>query len=104
DDEYDVALLKVDLPDETTVPYLDLQSTDYPAVAAQVMVLGYPVTGLDQYVMQVASGSVKSIVEGEFDGREVWMDLSTTFGNSGGPVVDRNGDVVAILTGSRQAA
>lgn len=104
DDAYDVALLKVDLPEGQTVPYLDLLSADYPAVAAQIMTLGYPVTGLDTYVMQVATGAVKSIVEGEQDGREVWMDLSTTFGNSGGPIVDRNGDVVAILTGARQVA
>ena len=100
----DVALLKVDLPEGVAVPYLDLISGDYPAVAAQIMTLGYPVTGLDTYVMQVATGSVKSIVEGEQDGREVWMDLSTTFGNSGGPIVDRNGDVIAILTGARQVA
>ncbi len=104
DEEADVALLKVDLPEGTEVPYLDLLSADYPAVAAQVMTLGYPATGLDSYVMQVATGSVKSIVEGEQDGREVWMDLSTTFGNSGGPIVDRNGDVIAILTGARHVA
>jgi len=30
------------------------------------------------------------------------MDLNTTHGNSGGPIVDRNGRVVAILTAGRQ--
>ncbi len=100
--ETDVALLKVELPDEMTVPYLDIKP-EYPPQAADVLVLGYPRTNLDDYVMQVDPGTVKSIVEGHFDGREIWMDLSTTHGNSGGPIIDRNGDLVAILTGASVA-
>ena len=99
DDKADVALLKVDLPEGTTVPYLDLLSADYPPVAAQAMVLGYPATsmfGTGTMAMQVDSGSVKSNnPDHEY---EVWLDLSTTHGNSGGPIVDRNGDVIGILS------
>jgi S1-C subfamily serine protease len=101
DDEWDVALLKVDLPEGETVPYLDILPDDFPPEASDVMVLGYPATGqrgLDRS-MQVASGSVKSINEG--DEHEVWFDLSTTRGNSGGPIVNRLGQVVGILTAGR---
>jgi tetratricopeptide (TPR) repeat protein len=99
DDKADVALLKVDLPEGVTVPYLDLLPGDFPPVAAQAMVLGYPATsmvGMGTMAMQVDSGSVKSNnPDHEY---EVWLDLSTTHGNSGGPIVDRNGDVIGILS------
>jgi S1-C subfamily serine protease len=99
DTSADVALLKVDLPEGATVPYLDLLPGDYPPVAAQAMVLGYPATSMfDQgtMAMQVDTGNVKSNnPDHEY---EVWFDLSTTHGNSGGPIVDRNGDVIGILS------
>ena len=63
------------------------------------MVLGYPATGTNTMAMQVDIGTVKSNNPG--DAYEVWFDLSTTHGNSGGPIVDRNGDVVAILSAGR---
>ena len=101
DDEHDVALLKVDLPDGETVPFIRLQPAEFPNPASEVMVLGYPATGLslDKASMQVDTGTVKSNNEG--DEYEVWFDLSTTHGNSGGPIVDRNGDLVAILSAGK---
>ena len=102
DDEHDVALLKVDLPeDRDEVPYLDLFAGDFPGAAAEALGLGYPATGktIERASMQVSRGAVQSINEG--DEHEVWLDLNTTRGNSGGPVVDRNGDVIGIVTAGR---
>ena len=99
DDEHDVALLKVELPEGETVPFLRLSPDDEPPLASQVMVLGYPTTGgfdLVNQIMQVATGTVKSINPNTE--HEVWFDLSTTSGNSGGPIVDKHGNVIALLT------
>jgi len=87
--------IKVDQP----VPFLKL-ADDNPKQASKLLVLGYPSTGSSRHTLQVSEGAVKSINEG--DEHEVWMDLNTTHGNSGGPIVDRNGRVVAILTAGRQ--
>ena len=99
DDEHDVALLKVELPEGVTVPFLKLSPDDAPPLASQVVVLGYPTTGgfdLVNQIMQVDTGTVKSI--NPDTEHEVWFDLSTTSGNSGGPIVDKHGNVVALLT------
>jgi S1-C subfamily serine protease len=97
DDKFDIALMKVQLDEKT--PFLKI-SDHNPNPAAQVLVLGYPATGEENEVMQVAPGTVKSINPG--DDHEVWFDLSTTHGNSGGPIVDKDGHVIGILTGGRK--
>jgi len=97
DDAADVALMKIKV--DQPVPFLKL-ADDNPKQASKLLVLGYPSTGSSRHTLQVSEGAVKSINEG--DEHEVWMDLNTTHGNSGGPIVDRNGRVVAILTAGRQ--
>ncbi|HRK32153.1 MAG TPA: trypsin-like peptidase domain-containing protein [Tepidisphaeraceae bacterium] len=97
DDDADVALMKIKT--DSPVPFLKL-ADDNPKQASRLLVLGYPTTGTSKSNLQVSEGSVKSINDG--DEHEVWMDLNTTHGNSGGPIVDRNSRVVAILTAGRQ--
>lgn len=97
DDVADIALMKVKV--DKPVPFLKLADAN-PKQASKLLVLGYPTTGSEKHNLQVSEGSVKSINDG--DEHEVWMDLNTTHGNSGGPIVDRNGRVVAILTAGRQ--
>jgi hypothetical protein len=63
-------------------------------------VLGYPATGDEEPTLQISEGQVKSLHPGSE--HEVWFDLNTTHGNSGGPIVDRNGRVIGILSGGRQ--
>src|SRR5262249_2227364 len=60
------------------------------------LVLGYPATFEEEMSLQISEGQVKSLHPG--DEHEVWFDLNTTHGNSGGPIVDRSCHVIGILT------
>lgn len=95
DDQADIALMKVNV--KTPVPFLKI-AEDNPKQAAKALVLGYPNTGSSP-TLQISEGTVKSINAG--DEHEVWLDLNTTHGNSGGPIVDRNCRMIAILTAGR---
>ena len=97
-DNADVALMKVDAP--SPVSFLKLADTN-PNQGADAMVLGYPATGFDEMIMQISVGKVKSV--NTTDKWHVWYDLNTTHGNSGGPVIDKYGRVISILTAGRQA-
>ncbi len=100
DDNADIALLKVKM--ESDLPYLKIAS-DNPRQASKALVLGFPTTSMygdEEMTLQISEGTVKSLHPGEY--LEVWYDLNTTFGNSGGPIVDKNCRVVSILQGGRQ--
>jgi S1-C subfamily serine protease len=96
DEEADIALMRVKV--DEPVPFLRL-ADDNPNQASKALVLGYPATGSTSHSLQISEGQVKSVNPG--DEHEVWFDLNTTHGNSGGPIVDRNCRVVGILTAGR---
>jgi S1-C subfamily serine protease len=98
DDKADIALMKIKT-DKSPVPFLQV-ADDNPKQAAKALVLGYPVTGEEEPTLQISEGQVKSLHPGAE--HEVWFDLNTTHGNSGGPIVDRTGRVIGILSGGRQ--
>jgi len=85
DDKADIALMKIKT-DKGSVPFLQV-ADDNPKQAAKALVLGYPVTGEEEPTLQISEGQVKSLHPGAE--HEVWFDLNTTHGNSGGPIVDR---------------
>ncbi|MCG8572162.1 MAG: trypsin-like peptidase domain-containing protein [Spirochaetes bacterium] len=60
-----------------------------------IMVVGYPLTG----AFKVTQGTLQAFQEDE-DNEQKYLDLSTQLapGNSGGPVFDKNGNVVGIAT------
>lgn len=95
-DQADIALMKVKT--DVSLPYLKIAQGN-PRQGAKALVLGYPFTGVAAKSLEVSEGQVKSIHEGEE--HEIWLDLNTTHGNSGGPVVDKNRRVIAILTAGR---
>lgn len=95
-DKADIAVLKV--KSDKPLPFLKI-AEDNPEQGSEALVLGYPATGSEP-TLQVSKGTVKSINDNEE--HHVWFDLNTTHGNSGGPIVDRDGRVIGILTGGRQ--
>ncbi|MFT3787166.1 MAG: serine protease [Tepidisphaeraceae bacterium] len=94
-DDIDIALMKIEFPEKRKVSYLKI-ADDNPPPAGKVLVLGYPATADNSHSLQVVDGTVKSIHPDE--PFHVWFDLSTTHGNSGGPIVDSEERVVGILT------
>ncbi len=97
DDDADISLMKVKV--NKPVEYLHIADSN-PNQAAKALVLGYPATGETNISMQISEGSVKSIhPDGDYN---IWFDLNTTHGNSGGPIVDRNCHVIGILTAGWQ--
>jgi S1-C subfamily serine protease len=93
DDKADIAVMRV--KSEKPTSFLKI-AEDNPEQGAEAMVLGYPATGSDNPSLQVSKGTVKSVHNDEE--YHVWFDLNTTHGNSGGPIVDRDGRVIGILT------
>jgi S1-C subfamily serine protease len=101
DTVYDVALLKVKA--DKPLAYLKLASTDRPNPGAQCLVLGYPVASLLDFHMQVTSGEISSVTDKPSDNYQVTLTANTTHGNSGGPIVDRSGNVVGVLSAGATA-
>jgi S1-C subfamily serine protease len=117
----DLAVVRIELR-ERPIPVLALDLTGRGAVPGQpVVLLGYP-TGLDallakadgSVVRQILSASVTHAVTeslgkaglirptatqghiGDVTGTDVVFDAPTTQGGSGGPVLNRNGEVIAV--------
>lgn len=93
DDKADIAVMKIKTEKPTT--FLKI-AQDNPEQGAEAMVLGYPASFSDDHLLQISKGTVKSVNSNEE--YNVWFDLNTTHGNSGGPIVDRDGHVIGILT------
>jgi S1-C subfamily serine protease len=122
-DSVDLALARVDLKGRK-VPVLPLDRSGRGAVAGRpVVVLGYP-AGLEAVLAKAESALVSEIVDasgtnaqriadglaarglirpsatqghiGDVTKTDIVFDAQTTHGGSGGPVLDRNGQVIAI--------
>jgi len=92
DKERDLALIKIDVSD---VPYLEFGDMSTIDLGEQVLILGYP---LDKKKASITSGFVSSI---EYDGGTnitfVQTDSAVNMGNSGGPLLNLQGDVIGVV-------
>jgi S1-C subfamily serine protease len=94
DTEFDIALMKIKT--DKPLAYLKIASADLPNPGSKCMVLGYPVGHVLNYVMQVTSGEITSTaLDDEY---QVTLTANTTRGNSGGPIVDRDCNVIGVLS------
>lgn len=122
-DSADLAVVRLDLA-KRTVPVLPLDRTGKGAVAGQpVVVLGYP-AGLEALLAKADSGVVQQILSdsgmsservtealgrrglirpsstqghiGDVTKTDIVFDAPTTQGGSGGPVLNKNGEVIAV--------
>lgn len=99
DPDNDVAILKIDSPDRIPVPLADYE----PPVGEGVVALGFPEAG----PYHASPGKVTMVLNARGESiygkatslqKHIVLDIQVRPGNSGGPVVDRDGAVVGIVT------
>jgi S1-C subfamily serine protease len=92
DKTLDLALLKAELNPKTFINF----SNDEAKKLNKVYVAGYPLgKGLSDD-LKISSGIVSSIKGFEDNSNEIQIDAPINPGNSGGPIINENGDLIAI--------
>jgi len=89
--ESDVALLKIYA---RGYPYLDVE-TSAPKLGEEVVVIGYPLGQALGTEPSVTKGIISAV---RFSGNAYQLDAAANPGNSGGPVLNKNGDAVGALS------
>lgn len=91
----DVALIKIDA---TNLPYVEMESSQKNRVGDWVIAIGNPL-GLNSSVTAgIISALQRNIGAGGAYDRFIQTDTAINPGNSGGPIIDENGNVVAVAT------
>jgi len=93
DPETDVALLKVD--DRKPLPFASLGDSDRLRVGEWVVAIGNPLAYEHTVTVGVVSFIGRKLFNTSLD-RYIQTDAAINFGNSGGPLIDTNGEVVGI--------
>ena len=92
DDTNDLALLKTDLEDDNFIP---ISGTNV-SLLEDVVVAGYPLSGSLSTTVKVTKGVVSSLAGLGNDYSQIQIDAAIQPGNSGGPILNDQGNVVAV--------
>jgi len=92
----DIALLKVSNSDELPAA-LPLSGTN-PGAGAKVFTLGYPLVSILGTKPKFTDGVISSLSGFQDDPRTYQITVPLQAGNSGGPLINQNGEVVGIVT------
>lgn len=99
----DVAILKIDGSNYPTIP---LGNSDTVQDQDDIWVIGYPAAA-DSNVLSIDSMLVSTMNEGQISATSktteegtpvIQINAAATHGNSGGPVIDKNGKIIGLLT------
>ena len=93
----DLALLRLS---EAAAAYLDLAPEGSLAVGQRVFTVGFPVPGILGSEPKYADGAISSLTGIRDAANVLQMTVPIQPGNSGGPVVNEQGQVVAVVTSS----
>ena len=93
----DLALLKVEHRWEEAA---SLRQGREPRPGEEVMVAGYPLPGVVAADMSVTNGSVTTLAGPRGDSRLLQISAPVQPGNSGGPLLDANGQVAGVVVGT----
>lgn len=94
DDEQDIALIKVKVDDK--VPYVRLAEYDHPNIGTDVTALGFPLGSILGQTVKITRGIVTAW-EKDQDQCDVIVDAQVNPGNSGGPMIDKHGNLLALV-------
>jgi S1-C subfamily serine protease len=92
----DIALVQVDLP-ESHRPDAIGMSTTKPSLGLEVGALGYPLSTLLGEGLKFTEGVVSSLPNSSRKDM-ILLDMRINFGNSGGPLCDKQGNVIGMIT------
>ncbi|HEY1922625.1 MAG TPA: trypsin-like peptidase domain-containing protein [Tepidisphaeraceae bacterium] len=95
DDAYDLALIRAKV--KTKVPFMHLSPTDSPSEGAECLVMGFPMIDQLGADLKITRGIVSSSAQDQGNGADVLTDAKVNPGNSGGPIIDKFGNVMAIV-------
>jgi S1-C subfamily serine protease len=99
DQLYDLAVIKVDVPSSELHP-LKLGTVDSVQVGDPVVAIGNPFGYAQTVTAGIVSAKGRILQSPEGNGRiipnAIQTDAAINHGNSGGPLIDRHGDVIAI--------
>lgn len=93
----DVALLKVDMSSEP------MKLSDKSEKGDQVMTIGYPLISTQGKESKVTFGNINALSGVQGDVRFLQIDVPIQPGNSGGPLINDQGEVIGIVTATLNA-
>jgi S1-C subfamily serine protease len=95
DEAYDLALIRANVKQK--VPFIHISPTDLPSEGADCVVMGFPMIDQLGVDLKITRGVVSSSATDQGSGADVLTDAKVNPGNSGGPIVDKFGNVMAIV-------
>jgi S1-C subfamily serine protease len=96
DDKYDLAVVRL-IDRNRKVPYVHLSPSDSPSDGADCTVMGFPMIDQLGADLKITRGIVSSSSQDQGNGADVLTDAKVNPGNSGGPIVDKFGNVMAVV-------
>ena len=96
DEEQDLALIKLKTVKEKT-PFVQLMKADAPGDGAECTVMGFPLIDRLGAQIKITRGIVSS-GSARQQGADIVTDAKVNPGNSGGPMLDRYGNVMGVVT------
>lgn len=97
---FDIAVLQIPKPEKGKLPVLKLGDSDQVRVGQEMLALGNPL-GLDQSLTRGIVSAINRIIPATFFSLQeplIQVDTPINHGNSGGPLLNRCGEVVGITT------
>lgn len=91
--DQDLALLKLKKLPKNGIHYIEMAKSDTVRVGSTVYIIGNPF-GM---TWTISKGIVSMAHRMMQDGDYIQTDASMTFGNSGGPIINENGEIVGIV-------
>ncbi len=95
DDQFDLALIRAHVKGK--MPVLHLAPENSPPEGADCVVMGFPMIDELGADLKITRGVVSSNDQDQGNGADVLTDAKVNPGNSGGPIVDQFGNVMAIV-------
>ncbi len=94
DDEQDIAILKI--KSDKPTPFIRIATYDAPPMGTDVTVMGFPLGAALGDHVKITRGVVTSIESGAPE-CDVIVDAQVNPGNSGGPMIDKYGNLLALV-------